>query len=107
MLQELLKQSPTLITTGGGIVLRRENVELMQRHGWVVALFAEPEVLIQRLAHDQTRPMLQGDVRGRILQIVEERAGKYDFADLQVDTSTRQPDEVVAQIASFWNKKQV
>lgn len=96
VLAELLQTpEPLVMTTGGGIVLRPDNVELMKKSGWVVALTATRDVLIQRLQQDTTRPLLAGDLEQRIDQLLAERSQAYDFAHLKVDTSHRTPEEVV------------
>lgn len=52
-------QSPAVLSTGGGIVLRPANRALL-REGWtVVYLQSSPEELFRRLRHDTQRPLLQ------------------------------------------------
>lgn len=106
-LKELLQSTPSVITTGGGIVLKRENQDLMKKYGWVIHLHADPEEIIRRVRNDLERPLLKGDTRQKVLQLYEERTGKYDFADLTIDTTMRPIEEIVEQIHLFWNKKQV
>lgn len=48
-----------LISTGGGIVLRQANRDLLREHATVVYLVASPEDLARRLRHDTKRPLLQ------------------------------------------------
>ncbi len=99
VLQTLLTDSPpSVITTGGGIVLREVNRERMKKHGFVIHLDADPQTIAKRLKNDQTRPLLQGDLHNRIKQIYRERQGKYDFADLRIDTSRLTVDEVLKEI---------
>lgn len=89
---------PLVVTTGGGIVLRPDNVTLMKERGWVVALQAERDALIRRLRQDTSRPLLAGDLEKRIDHLLAERRHAYDFADVTVDTSHRTPGEVVEVI---------
>lgn len=98
-LQTVLSASlPAVITTGGGIVLRKINQERMKQHGFVIHLDADPQTIAKRLKNDQTRPLLQGDLEKRINQIYLERQGKYDFADLHINTSSLTVDDVLRQI---------
>lgn len=98
VLKELIQSpKPLVITTGGGIVLRKDNVKLMQKSGFVVALTASRNALIERLQHDASRPLLQGDLAQRIDRLMTERRNAYDFAHFKVDTTDKTPDEV-AQI---------
>ena len=54
---------PAVISTGGGIVLRRENCELMNETGVIIYLCAGGDELARRLARDAgARPSLTGDL---------------------------------------------
>ena len=50
---------PMVLSTGGGIVLRRENRDALSRCGHVLYLRATPEEIYKRVRHDQARPLLQ------------------------------------------------
>jgi shikimate kinase len=103
ILQQVLQRSPHVITTGGGMVLKQENRDQMKEHGWVICLTAQPEVLVKRLRHDRSRPLLQGkQLRSKIEQLWQERADKYQFADWQIDTGQHSVKEVVQRIADRW-----
>ncbi|SEN06565.1 shikimate kinase [Lihuaxuella thermophila] len=106
ILKEILQGPPSLITTGGGIVLRPENRMMMQRQGWVVHLYAHPDEIIRRVSGDgnQERPLIQGDVREKVWRLFREREGKYDFADLKLDTTSCTVNQAVEQILAFWHK---
>lgn len=95
VLHSLLQDEEQIITTGGGIVLRPENVRLMLQGGLVVALTASPEVIVERVRHDEQRPLLAGDEREkRVRELLEQRSGKYDFAHVKIDTSHLSVDEI-------------
>ncbi|SKA69706.1 shikimate kinase AroL [Desulfobaculum bizertense] len=52
ILRSVSKSKGQVISTGGGMVLRQENRELMHRSGPVFYLYAEVPVLVQRLQAD-------------------------------------------------------
>jgi shikimate kinase len=52
--------SGTVLSTGGGAVLRPANRTALRAGGHVVYLRATPEDLYRRLRNDQQRPLLQG-----------------------------------------------
>src|SRR5207244_10725012 len=54
---------PAIIVTGGGIVLREENVDLLKGLGIVVWLDANEEILFERAAQKGNRPLLQVEDR--------------------------------------------
>lgn len=98
ILQKALSSAPSIITTGGGIVLRRDNVEDIRKGGWVVALTAERDELIQRLKNDSSRPLLKGDMGKQIDRLLSKRRESYCFADLTVDTTNRSVIEIAGLI---------
>jgi shikimate kinase len=98
MLRELLQEKPQVLTTGGGAVLRPENVRLMLSEGTVIALSAAEEELIRRLAGDTGRPLIAGDVAQRVRRLLDERKGAYDFAPIQIDTTGKDVSDIVGEI---------
>ncbi|MCK9910192.1 hypothetical protein MXD81_13690, partial [Microbacteriaceae bacterium K1510] len=98
LLRTLLSKNDQVITTGGGAVLRPENVRAMISGGTVVALTATEEELVRRLSVDSSRPLLAGGVAERVRTLLEQRAGAYDFAPIQVDTTGKSSEQIVAEI---------
>lgn len=91
-----------VVATGGGCVLREENRELMLQGGFVVALTAEAEAIVERVKGDQNRPLLAGGAEERIRTILEERKDVYRFAHFTVDTSRIGADEVALKILTHY-----
>ncbi len=59
ILMECRKKSDQVISTGGGIVTRTENLELLKSAGYVIWLKASPEIIFERVSRNQNRPLLQ------------------------------------------------
>ena len=59
LLNELLKQNGQIIASGGGAVLDPSNRLDMTHKAFVIYLPASVDQQLQRLANDQTRPLLQ------------------------------------------------
>ena len=98
---ELSKGQGQVIGAGGGIVLNPDNIRDFQRTGAVVCLTARPEVILGRLAGDESRPLLQGDAKAaKVLALLESRRALYEAIPFKVDTSGLTPEDVVAGIAS-------
>ena len=62
LLREFGEETHKIISCGGGMALRQENVMLMQRYGAVVLLTAEPETVFARVQDDNGRPVLNGNM---------------------------------------------
>ncbi|CAM8668849.1 AroK Shikimate kinase [Comamonadaceae bacterium] len=59
VLDELSKNADSVLSTGGGAVLRANNRRNLHARGKVVYLKSTPEELFRRLRHDVSRPLLQ------------------------------------------------
>ena len=55
------KANPFIVSCGGGVPLREENVEIMKDNGVVIWLSAEAETIAERLSGANDRPLLPGD----------------------------------------------
>jgi shikimate kinase len=107
VLSDVLGRSGQVVATGGGAVLREANRRTMLSGGWVVALTANKQSLIQRVTSSAaagTRPLLAGDAEERVNALLESRRHAYDFAQVTVDTSDRTPSEI-ADLLMRWIPK--
>lgn len=106
-LRELSKIKPAVISCGGGIVLREENIRLMQATGKTILLTASPETILARVKKDDSRPNLKGrkTVEG-IQELMDQRRDYYcRAAQITISTDKKTPDEVAEQvILSFCEK---
>ena len=96
VLQQLDSRGPSIIVTGGGIVLRTTHRELLRQLGTVVYLHADEETLFERISRRASRPLLRtDDPRATMKQLLERRLPLYEeIADLEIDTSRLSHDEV-------------
>jgi shikimate kinase len=96
VLVELAAGEATIIVTGGGIVLREENVDLLKQLGTIVWLDADEETLFERASRRSNRPLLQTeDPRTTFSEMSRARTPLYaKVADIRVDTSALTHDEV-------------
>ncbi|MGN0866008.1 MAG: shikimate kinase [Akkermansia sp.] len=80
---------PPIISTGGGIIIRKENRELLHRLGFVVWLNVGVGTLLARTAHGSNRPLLQNTDRAAVLaELLHRRYPFYaETAHLQMDSS--------------------
>jgi len=99
-LKGLSAVAPAVIVTGGGIVLRPENVELLRGLGMLVHLEADDETLFRRVSRRATRPLLQTEnPRTTLTELLRGRLPLYHgAADFHVDTSRLSHDEVAEAI---------
>ena len=81
LLEDLVKKSKEdiILSTGGGMPIRKENAELLNRLGMVFYLNAKPETIYERVKHDTTRPLLKCEnPKEKIDSMIKERGPKYE-----------------------------
>ncbi|MHB8636353.1 MAG: shikimate kinase [Fimbriimonadaceae bacterium] len=90
----------SVISTGGGIVLRPDNWIELRRLGITVYLDAPIEALIERLERSKKRrPLLQGaDWQSTLRQLLEERVALYRRADLTVAVGDKDVDATARDV---------
>lgn len=89
LLESFAQGEPRIVSCGGGVPMREENVAAMRRCGKIVLLTARPEVILERVKDSDERPLLQGHKNVPYIQeLMEQRRPKYEAAaDITVDTS--------------------
>ena len=100
-LAEACTSGPTVVATGGGVVLRDENRALLRANAFVVWLDAPVDALVARLqAHDEERPLLTGDdPAARLRALRAARAPLYaEVAHLRAETNGRDAMGIAADI---------
>jgi len=93
-------EEQTILITGGGIVLRKENVEMLRSQGVIVWLDGDEQTLFVRASRKQNRPLLHTkNPRKAFSQILDARRPLYaNIADIRIDTSVLTDEEVAVAI---------
>ena len=98
---EFVDKGPVVVSTGAGVVLRRENQELLKRHqSYVIWLQADLKTQVDRLKNDKNRPLLQvADPKAKLRAMATEREPLYrGYSSIQVQTRRTHPSVIVRQI---------
>lgn len=103
---ELTQKDFLVLSLGGGTFVNTENRQKLLSRGPVVALWASPETIYERVSRRPgQRPILnQEDPMQRIRDLLEQRRAIYEQATLQVSTDGRRiPDVVEEIIERLWD----
>jgi shikimate kinase len=93
---------PGVLALGGGAVLSAATRKALRDHQVVWLRVGVPAAL-HRVGLDTARPLLLGNVRGRLIKLLGERTPLYDeVAVARVDTDDSRPEEVVDAIVRIW-----
>jgi shikimate kinase len=103
LLKTLRRGIPGIVVTGGGIILRTQNVQLLRGMGRIVWLDADEQVLWQRVSKHSTRPLLQTpDPRARFAELLREREPLYQSAaDYRINTTSNSIAQVTDEIIAL------
>lgn len=89
-----------IISTGGGAVLREENMAALRERGMIFCLSASAETICRRTKPSNDRPLLQVDnPMARINELLEYRKPFYEKAGIMIDTENKSPRQVAEEIA--------
>ncbi|MCJ8006817.1 shikimate kinase [Lederbergia wuyishanensis] len=99
-----LSNHPSIITTGGGIILKEKNRQFLQKSGRVIFLQCHPDVFLDRLKDDQTRPLIKNKSVEEIKEMYEKRLPLYmESSTVTIDTSDLSIEEAAELIINRMN----
>ena len=95
-----LSQHPGIVALGGGAVMDPQTRQRLAGHR-VVYLQTGFAAAVRRVGLDSPRPLLLGNPRGRMRELLAERVGVYaELARITVVTDDRDPQEIADEIAA-------
>ena len=94
-----------VIATGGGAIKDEENFNFLKKSGWIIALYASPATLYQRIEGKRIRPLLSGqeDPVKTLEEIYNKRKNAYAQADFHINTENKQINEIADEIIDLLN----
>lgn len=96
--------SNTVLATGGGMPLRKENARLLKEIGKVAYLTATAKEIYERVKGDTNRPLLQGEnPYEKICNLMKQRKSLYEqAADVVVDTNSNDLDAIISDMENAY-----
>ncbi len=104
--KEVSDKDCQIISTGGGVVLRDENLKNLKQNGVVFYLKTSVETLLKRLEGDTSRPLLKtDDVKKKLENMLEIRNSLYEKADVVFETDKMSAEETAKEILRIYNER--
>lgn len=102
----LSKEDPSVISTGGGVVERALNREQLKEKTMVIWLRAELGTLVKRIGQSSSRPLLKDrDPLKALIEINERRSSLYEeVADVIIDTDQISISDVTELLLGLYLK---
>ena len=88
LMEELLKETNCIISTGGGAVINSKTASLIWNNALSVWIHSDIDVLLGRIGDDKNRPLLQDENPRMVLEKLEqERTPIYKCANIHVKSN--------------------
>lgn len=100
LIETIGKEGNTIVSCGGGVVLRPENVAYMKKSGKVVYLSATPQTIYERVKDGTNRPILNGHMNVEYIgELLEQRRALYESAaDVCIAVDHKSIDDICREI---------
>lgn len=101
IVKEISTSNGIVISTGGGVVTRLQNIDILKKNGMLIHLNASLETLIKRMGNDTNRPLLtkKTTLKEETIEVLKQRKQQYKkVADEVIETDDLTPEEVVNKI---------
>ncbi|MDH5767557.1 MAG: shikimate kinase [Nitrospirota bacterium] len=99
MIKKISENKNVIISTGGGVVLKQENMDVLRNNGVIICLTATPETILRRTSHNSDRPLLQVEnPLKKIKGLLNFRKPFYEKADIIINTNDKTPLQITEEI---------
>lgn len=100
IIKEISDKKHTVISCGGGVCLREENISNLKRGNKVILLEASASVILDRIKGDVNRPVLKEKMDIDSIEDIMNirKPSYYKAADIIIDTNEETISEIVDEI---------
>lgn len=100
MLKKVCREENCVISTGGGVVIKRENRDLLRKSGLIIYLEASVQSQLERTLLDKSRPLLDSkDKELTLIKLKKERSPLYEeIANITIKESERSHNDILQEI---------
>ena len=100
------KKKDLVIATGGGVPTINENNIIMKSNGIIIWLDTSLSVIKSRLkGTNEIRPLLGKNINStEVTEMYENRKKNYNIANIKIDTSKKNVDQIVQEIKDKLNE---
>ena len=105
VVRELSNVNGYVISTGGGIIMKKENILNLKKGGLMVWLKSSPETIYERVKFESHRPLLNVEnPLEEIKRLLGVRERFYAEADISIDTDALDAAEIVDIIIEAYDQ---
>lgn len=107
LLNNLVQYDHQIISCGGGVVLKEQNIRCMKTNGYVICLSASPQTIFERVKYCEKRPILNGNMNVQYIeQLMQKRMDYYlNAADIIIQTDGKSISQIGKEIVTELDKR--
>lgn len=91
-----------IFDTGGGVVMRNENITNLKKNALVILLEADIKTIARRLKGSKRPALTKGNYIGEVKEVLQDREHRYKkAADYAIDTSRLKPEDACDLIIHY------
>ncbi len=99
VVKEISAGAGQVVDAGGGVILDEENIKNLKKNGTIICLWADADVIYERIKSDIHRPLLNvPDPKKKIKELLEYRKPFYEKADFHINTANLKIQGIVEKI---------
>lgn len=89
-----------IVSCGGGLPLKDENISLLKKSGKTILLTASPKEILKRLEADESRPLLKDkkDIKTISAMLINRQEAYEKSSDVVIDTDGKTISKIVDEI---------
>lgn len=98
---DIQREKGRIVSCGGGVVVKEENIAHMKDGGVILLLTATPQTVYERVKDDTSRPILNGNMNVEFIeQLMNKRRERYmEVADIIIATDHKSVQEIIDEIS--------
>ena len=110
--EEVVKEDNKIISTGGGIVINKENREILKKNGTSIYLKASPHSLAKRIKDFTNRPLLdqtsEKTMSSQLSLILKNRQKHYkECSSYIIETDDLKPNEILSRLLEIIKNERI
>jgi len=105
---KLYKTRNRVVSCGGGAIFNEKIKELFLINGLIICIYADEDMLLERLKKLDTRPELRSDgpLKEKIEEILEKKGDLYKKISIQLNTTNLTPKQAAEKIVDLLRTRQ-
>jgi len=107
IVEEISKETNAIIATGGGIVLRQKNIDILKKNGKFIYMKTSIDTMIKRIGDNKNRPSLTNKkfLREELEEVLPQRKNLYEStADVTITTDNKTPKSIADEVITILKK---